>query len=89
MVSLNERVSDLERVVKETILPHIKTSNETREEMRVDIGRILAVVTGAEKVGGFIKQYGPKAIYFGAGLMTTLGIGNPALWKFMSSFFGG
>lgn len=88
MPSINERVIKLEQIMAETVLPHIEASNATREEMRQDIGRILAVVTGAEKVGGFLKRYGPRAIVFGAGAMTTLGFGNQDLWKFIANFFG-
>ncbi len=84
---LVDRVAELERVHKEEILPAIKHGNEQRELMKQDVSKILAVVTGAEKVGSVVVRYGPKVITFGAGIMTAAGLGNPEVLKFITSFF--
>jgi hypothetical protein len=88
MVRVTERLDHLEKMMSDVIVPHIELSNKTRAQMSSDIKRILSVVTGAEKVGGFLKRYGPRGVVFGAGVMTSLGFGNPALLAFLKSFFG-
>ena len=64
----------------------LETRMTTVEE---NTAEILAIVSGAKTVGGYIRKYGSKTIVFGAGLMTAFGVGNPAVTKFISSFFGG
>lgn len=50
---------------------------------------LLAVANATKTAYGFIRKHGPKAISFGAGIMTILGIGNPELWLYVRHFFGG
>jgi hypothetical protein len=50
---------------------------------------LLAVANATKSIAGFVRKHGPKAISFGAGIMTILGVGNPQLWKYIGTFFGG
>jgi len=88
MVSLADRVAKIEHTIETVIIPDMTIATRHREEIKQDLERVLAVVTGAEKVGGFVVRYGPKAITFGAGIMTAAGLGNPEVLKFVGSFFG-
>ena len=85
---LHERLEAVEKQIVEIILPDMVNAKEQREKIKSDLERALAILTGAEKVGGYVKQYGPKAITFGAGIMTAAGIGNQKVLSFITSFFG-
>ena len=50
---------------------------------------ILKFVKGANKIWGIASKNWKAAIIFGAGIMTSAGIGNPQVWRFVSGFFGG
>lgn len=49
---------------------------------------ILTIMTGVKKVGGIAAKHWKTAIVFGAGIMTSAGIGNPEVLGFIRSFFG-
>lgn len=42
-------------------------------ELKNDTAEILAVVTGAKSVGGFVVKHGPRMVAFGVGVLTTFG----------------
>lgn len=50
---------------------------------------ILSVITGAKRIWGVTTKHWRSAILFGAGVMTSLGVGNPELLKFVTRFFSG
>lgn len=58
-------------------------------DMRNSTDTILAFVTGANKVVGIAAKHWRTAIIFGAGVMTSAGFGNPAMWDFIKTFVGG
>jgi hypothetical protein len=76
MDSIEKRVGALETTVK-TKLDIIE--NNTRE--------LLGAFTFTKNTAGYITKYGPKVMTFGAGLMTAVGVGNPKLWQYISTFF--
>jgi hypothetical protein len=58
-------------------------------EARDNTAELLALATAARGIAGFAKKHGPRMIAFGTGIMTAAGMGNPAVWHFIGSFFGG
>lgn len=59
----------------------------TVQDINDKIDTVVDVLTVTKSLSGFVKSYGPKAITFGAGIMTAAGIGNPAVLKFIIHFF--
>jgi hypothetical protein len=53
------------------------------------LDNITIFVTGANTVFGLAKRHWRTGLIFGAGIMTSAGIGNPAVWNFIRSFAGG
>lgn len=86
--SLAGRIEKVENMIEQTIVPDMEKANADRIAMKADTEQILAFVSGAQKAGSVAVRYGPKLITFGAGIFTAAGIGNPAVWKFVSGFFG-
>lgn len=86
---LRNRVDKLELLIKTTLIPDMQTAADERLAMKRDLEEILALVSGAKKAGSLVVRYIPKAIIFGAGIMTAAGIGNPNVLKFVTHFFGG
>ncbi len=68
---------------------HVKTLQNQMTNIALDTQEILKWVTGGAKVFGFAKKNWKTAIIFGAGIMTSLGFGNPELLHFLVKFFGG
>lgn len=88
MARLIDRVAKIEEKIEGYIMPTLQAGIEQREAIKQDVEKVLAIVSGAEKVGGFVKRNLPRAITFGAGIMTAAGVGNPEVLKFISTFFG-
>lgn len=78
---LGARVQALEARM-DAVEQGIKTAVDNTAEL-------LAIANGAKTVAGFVQRHGPTVLKFGAGVMTAAGVGNPAVWKFITSFFGG
>lgn len=84
---LEQRVSNVETVIKEQVLPHIENDEKIHKELRDGQAEILAWVSGAKKTTKFVRKYGAHAVTFTVGLMGAAGIGNPAVLAFISKFF--
>lgn len=77
--SLETRVSALEHRMSAVEIAAQEAADNSRE--------LLAIANAARGVGGFLKKHGPRIIAFGTGAAATLGMGNPALLKFIATFF--
>ena len=78
MDSLPDRVSVLEVTVS--------NMDKKLDIALAGIGRLTALDQNVTSLVGFISKHGYKFLIFGAGCMSSLGIGNPALWKFIANF---
>lgn len=81
---LENRVGKLELAFSEMKAAHV----DAMDQLDAKLDTIVTFVTGANTVFGFAKQHWKTAITFGAGIMSALGVGNPAVLNFVSSFFG-
>lgn len=79
-------ITEVRSIINDKVLPEMQGAKTERLEMQQDLKTIIAIVSGAEKVGGFLARHGKVIVTFGAGLMTALGIGNPDVWRFISTF---
>src|SRR5579859_7470191 len=89
--SLDARVTILEGKMS-TVQIETAIAKTAAIQARDNTAELLAIATGVKKVGSFVTRYGPKAIIFGAGIMSAAGIGNPKVQQvlsFISTFFGG
>lgn len=80
VASLEGRMGSVEIAVRSAAADAATAANNTAE--------LLAIANATKSVAGFIRRHGPKAISFGCGVMTILGVGNPELWKYVGHFFG-
>lgn len=78
--NLGPRVAALESRMQVVELAANRAAENTDE--------ILAVMTAAKSVGGFLKKHGPRAISFAFGLAAAAGVGNPKVIAFVQGFFG-
>lgn len=84
---LGARVTALE-VRMTTVEGHAASAAANAAQAVSNTAELLAIANATKTVAGIIRKHGPKAISFGAGIMTILGIGNPELWKYIGHFFG-
>jgi hypothetical protein len=84
---LGARVSALEARMT-TVEGHAASAAQDAAKAVANTAELLAIANATRTVAGIIRKHGPKAISFGAGIMTILGIGNPELWKYIGHFFG-
>jgi hypothetical protein len=85
---LEGRVTALEGRMT-TVEKHAASAAADAAKAVANTAELLALANATKSLAGFVRKHGPKAISFGAGIMTILGIGNPELWKYISHFFGG
>ena len=78
IVDLDKRVSALEK--------HVSTIQADIVSIKDNTELVVDGLTATKTVGGFLHKHGPRLIAFATGIMATLGIGNPNMWKFISSF---
>jgi len=76
----DDRIDSIEKSVNE-LHTKVDRSIELQET-------VISLATAYNGISGFIRKHGSKAVSFGAGIMSVAGIGNPAVWKFISTFFG-
>lgn len=88
------RVSSMEEDIKKMKVD-IHTAKNEAMKMQNSIRRvnanteeILRFVKGARKIAGITTKHWKTALVFGAGLMTSAGVGNPNVWRFVTQFFG-
>jgi len=83
MASIGERMTKVENdlsALKDTM--HIRMT-----AIEENTAAIRDAVTFTKNGFGYVKKYGPKALTFGAGLMTAAGIGNPHILSFITQYF--
>lgn len=81
MTALEGNVADIRSIAS--------AAHEAAKTAADNTAQLLSIATAAKGFVGFVKKYGPKTLTFGAGIMTAAGAGNPAIWRFIGSFFGG
>ncbi len=59
-----------------------------KDEISEKLDTITDFVSGANTIFGFARKHWKRIVYFGAGVMTSAGFGNPKVWAFISSFTG-
>ena len=76
---LEQRVTALE-----TRMYAVETNLETAVN---NTAELLSIVKATKGVAAFAKKHGPRAVAFVTGTLAAAGVGNPAVWKFIGSFF--
>lgn len=83
MLTMGDRMHDLENR-----MGTLETGMDTRmKRIEDNTAGILDAVTFSRNTFGYVRKYGPKAITFGAGIMTAAGLGNPKIWAYIGTFF--
>ena len=57
-----------------------------QENFKKDFQDFLDLKANVTSVAGFLRKHGGKILSFGAGVMSILGIGNPKLIHFITTF---
>lgn len=57
-------------------------------EMGDKLDTITVFVSGANTIFGLARKHWRRVFIFGAGVMTSAGVGNPKVWSFITSFAG-
>lgn len=78
ITALENRVTKLEKQV-DAIQNDVSSIKENTD-------LVVDVLTATKTVSGFLRKHGPRMVAFGTGIATTLGIGNPSVWKFIANF---
>lgn len=83
MASIGDRMTAIEREFQ-----GLKSGLETRmASIEENTQQILGAITFTKNTAGYVSKYGPKALTFGAGLMTAAGIGNPHILSYITQYF--
>lgn len=86
--SLEDRVTALEDGFAniQGPLAQIPAMNNKLDAALGTINRLASIDQNVTSVLGFVQKHGMKMLMFGAGVMSSLGIGNPHLWNFIENF---
>lgn len=63
--------------------------NAFKNDISDKLDTITVFVSGANTIFGLARKHWRRVFIFGAGAMTSAGMGNPKVWAFISSFAGG
>lgn len=61
----------------------------TQAEISTQLSEIKTFVGGYNTVAGLAKKHWKTILIFGAGVMSSAGVGNPKVWDFITNFAGG
>lgn len=84
---IEERLDALETFMSKALTEF--TDLNSKVDAAVDnTANIIDILQGAKKVWGVTVKHWRTVMIFGAGIMTSAGVGNPKIWEYISTFLG-
>lgn len=81
----DERIAKIEQTSSENGAK-LDTVIAQQNLFKTDFQEFLDLKRNVSSVAGFMRKHGGKILSFGAGVMSILGIGNPKLIHFITTF---